>query len=351
MADVPDPVTGSLLQTIKLGIRAVPAVRYAMGVAAIGAAVALVAGVVRDYRVAVFGVLLMFILMVVLVVFSSLAKTASKELRPLALMLAYAFVILTIAAAGLLFTSFFFRWPLELASENLSRPVTAQTISPTPILADEAPKADIASSSTQRNVQTRSNLIVSTVDNKKVTLRNFVMKRGPSGKETRVVMEVIVDGPIDGVELIERQYRINRAVGDGGASTPSLANYTVDGAIATVDGKTYASSFRTGLHFIFRRLPCDKEVTFIYFVRGFSSSAQIKQKRYIRCSNSQGAGSLVRVPTSGGKNDASALVDELVSIAARLNGFAPRRRKLRPIVKMPPTKFVCLRRSPWPEEW
>jgi uncharacterized membrane protein YkgB len=70
-------------------IRAVPAVKFALGVAGIAAAVALVAGL-TDYRVAVFGVVLMFGFMTVLVVFSTLARTPGG-LGTLALVLAWAF--------------------------------------------------------------------------------------------------------------------------------------------------------------------------------------------------------------------------------------------------------------------
>lgn len=58
------PVTA--LSILKEAIKAVPAVRFALGVAGIAAAVAIVYGLISDLRVAVLGPILMFGLMIVL---------------------------------------------------------------------------------------------------------------------------------------------------------------------------------------------------------------------------------------------------------------------------------------------
>jgi hypothetical protein len=107
-------VTLSPYKILKEGIKAVPAVRYALGVAAIAAIIAIVSGFIKDFRVAILGTILMLGLMSALVVFSSLARTAAKDVRPLALVLAWGSVVLIIATSVLIFTGFFFQWPRPL---------------------------------------------------------------------------------------------------------------------------------------------------------------------------------------------------------------------------------------------
>jgi hypothetical protein len=104
------------LSVLKDAIRAVPAVRYALGIAGVGAGGALVAGFFHDYKVAIFGTLIMIAFMFVLVAFSAFTKYAPKTLRPLVLCLAWAFVVLTILASIFLLTGFFFSWPRSLES-------------------------------------------------------------------------------------------------------------------------------------------------------------------------------------------------------------------------------------------
>lgn len=101
---------------LKNAIKAVPAVKYALGVAGVAAAVALIAGFITDYKIAVFGIILMFGLMIVLVVFSNIAKSTVGDIRPLSLLLAWSFVILIIATSFFIFTGFFFHWPRPLES-------------------------------------------------------------------------------------------------------------------------------------------------------------------------------------------------------------------------------------------
>jgi hypothetical protein len=104
----------SPLQILKEAIKAIPAVKYALGIAGIAASVAIVAGFQIDLRVAVFGTIIMIGLMTVLVVFARLAASPSKFVHIPALLLAWGFVILILASATLLFTSFFFGKPREL---------------------------------------------------------------------------------------------------------------------------------------------------------------------------------------------------------------------------------------------
>src|SRR5216683_4875796 len=116
---------------LREAIRAVPAVKFALGVAGIAAAVAIVYGLIGDPRVAVFGIILMFGLMTVLVVFSNFARTSHKS-TVLPLLLGWTFVILTIATSILLFTSVFFNSPLPLSSRMMLTPTSTPTPTPVP---------------------------------------------------------------------------------------------------------------------------------------------------------------------------------------------------------------------------
>lgn len=105
------------VEILRQAIKAVPAVRYALGVAGLAAVVVIVAGFNIDYRIAVFGVVIVLILMTVLVVFAYLVKVAegiSASLAAAALFLVWAAIALVIATASFLFTSYFFSWPRPL---------------------------------------------------------------------------------------------------------------------------------------------------------------------------------------------------------------------------------------------
>lgn len=95
-------------------IKAVPSLKYALGVLGIVAAIAIVNAFRIDYRVAILGALVMFALMVLLLVFAKLTKAASKQFRVPVVVLMWTFLLLTTGTASLLFTSVFFKVPLDL---------------------------------------------------------------------------------------------------------------------------------------------------------------------------------------------------------------------------------------------
>jgi hypothetical protein len=103
--------TGNLLQQ---AIRAVPAVRYALGIGGIVWVIAAIAALNVDYRVAVFGTIVMVILMVLLLVFAKLAGTTAQAFVLPMTVLVWVSILLTTGIALLLATSVFFRWPLDL---------------------------------------------------------------------------------------------------------------------------------------------------------------------------------------------------------------------------------------------
>jgi hypothetical protein len=117
-----DLVPSALLQE---AVKAVPAVKYALGVAGLLAVVAIVKTFGLDPRIAIAGTVVTLVLMVALLVFAKLSATASRHFVLPALVLTWSFLVLVIAAASLLFTSAFFGVPIDLrpsASEREERP-------------------------------------------------------------------------------------------------------------------------------------------------------------------------------------------------------------------------------------
>jgi hypothetical protein len=106
-------VQGTILQR---AIEAVPAMRYALAVAGLAAVVSIIVTILGlDPRVAIIGALVVIALMFLLLVFSSVTRgRQSPSLRLLAVLLAWAYSILTFGSTVLLASSFLFGVPLEL---------------------------------------------------------------------------------------------------------------------------------------------------------------------------------------------------------------------------------------------
>jgi TIR domain len=121
---------------LRQAIRAVPAVKFALGVAGIAAAVAIVAGFSAGYKVAVLGTIIMLGLMFGLVSFSYFAFKSGDAIKPLALFLAWTCVILTSVTSVFIVTAFFFDWPRPLEAYirpgPSPSPIPLPTPSPTP---------------------------------------------------------------------------------------------------------------------------------------------------------------------------------------------------------------------------
>jgi hypothetical protein len=114
--------------------KAVPAVRFALGVAGVAAAVALVVGVIKSPAVAVFGTIIMLGLMFVLLVFSSIArKTTSPITQTFAHVLTGFFVLMIMVTTIFLFTSTFFSYPRPINQLLVITPPThTPNVSPDP---------------------------------------------------------------------------------------------------------------------------------------------------------------------------------------------------------------------------
>jgi hypothetical protein len=96
---------------LKQAIKAVPAVKYALGVGGIVAVIVIIAGFKIDFRIAVFGVVTMFLLMTVLVVFAHIAGENKGSFRTPAIVFTWFAELMTMASALAVFTSVFWGHP------------------------------------------------------------------------------------------------------------------------------------------------------------------------------------------------------------------------------------------------
>jgi hypothetical protein len=100
---------------LRAAMKAVPAMRYALG---IGGLAAVVAVVLTAWKLppgtAIIGSLLVLVGMVVLVIFAALSATKPTALRPLAMSMAWSFLVLTVATATLFLMCAFFNTPQSL---------------------------------------------------------------------------------------------------------------------------------------------------------------------------------------------------------------------------------------------
>ncbi len=101
------------LSVIREAIKAVPAVKYALAIGGIVAVISLIPLFHLDYRVAVIGTILMFVLMTVMVIFAQMVSVASQFRLPV-LVLTWFSLLLFISTASALFLSVFFKWPQDL---------------------------------------------------------------------------------------------------------------------------------------------------------------------------------------------------------------------------------------------
>jgi energy-coupling factor transporter transmembrane protein EcfT len=111
---MPDGLNVSPTSILSKAIKAVPAVKYALGIGGIVAVIAIVVGGFKiDWRVGVFGTIVMLILMTVLVIFAKLAGQASATFYYPAVVFTWFCLLIFMATAALLFSSVFFNTPIE----------------------------------------------------------------------------------------------------------------------------------------------------------------------------------------------------------------------------------------------
>jgi hypothetical protein len=127
--DATGPAASAPMAILRLAINAVPAVRYAAGVAGLISAAALVKALFSSVQAALLVGVAMLILMSVLLVFAASTKLAPEFLRRPALTLTWAILILFVLSAGLTASSVFFDWPKTfpaLSSQILGESITGR---------------------------------------------------------------------------------------------------------------------------------------------------------------------------------------------------------------------------------
>jgi hypothetical protein len=107
-------VSWSPISALKEAIKAVPAMKYAVAVLGLVAVVAIAAAWRVNFKVAVFGAVIILILMVSVLLFARLTALRAGLFLVPAMILLYTFVTLTVGTGVLLFTAAAFKWPPAL---------------------------------------------------------------------------------------------------------------------------------------------------------------------------------------------------------------------------------------------
>lgn len=126
------------LLILRESIKAVPAVKYALGLAGLASVIAIIRSLNLDYRVAVIGTVVMLLLMTSLVVFARLSSLTSPDFRLPALVFTWFSLFLVIAIAFSMFLSVFFRWPIDL--QDWIKPLPATPNAQTQNAAEKSPE-------------------------------------------------------------------------------------------------------------------------------------------------------------------------------------------------------------------
>ena len=103
------------IAVLKTAVKAVPAVKYAVGLVGVAAAATLVKAYFSSFSEAFYASLAMLVLMILLWVFAQAVRLSSTWLKYPALTLAWAILLLFVASAAMLFASVFFDKPKPFA--------------------------------------------------------------------------------------------------------------------------------------------------------------------------------------------------------------------------------------------
>jgi hypothetical protein len=135
-------------------IQAVPAVKYALGIAGIVAALAVIGSLGVSYTVAFVGTVVMLVFMTALVVFARVSKTSNSALRFPALVFTWFSILLTMATACLLFSSVFFGEPVDLKTKFAT--AVSEDPSPVRVEADAAAQPKTATAPNALGIRTKN---------------------------------------------------------------------------------------------------------------------------------------------------------------------------------------------------
>ena len=117
------PWKSGLWAIVDKATKAVPATKYAIGIAGLIAVIGIIASIIKvDFRVAGWGTVILLGLMTVLVVFAKLTETAPKEFIKPVRALMWSMVFIFIFVSGSLATSVFFKFPVDLQFWLVEKP-------------------------------------------------------------------------------------------------------------------------------------------------------------------------------------------------------------------------------------
>jgi hypothetical protein len=108
-------------------VRAVPAVKYTLGIAGIVSVLAIVVELRVNFRVAVVGTVIMLILMAVLLAFARLSAASNRSVAAAGVFFLWSSLLLFVGTGGMMFSSVFFHWPLDLRSWLVGSPEARRT--------------------------------------------------------------------------------------------------------------------------------------------------------------------------------------------------------------------------------
>lgn len=148
------------IEFLREAIRAVPAVKYALGIGGVVAAIAVVFSFKIDPRVAVVGTVVMLVLMGVLVVFARMSSLPGTRLAAPALVFTWFVLVLFMATSGSLFSSVFFQKPLDLSSWLTGTSATSVGSSPPLAPIASVPDAATRQAAIAACVQTRTTALL-----------------------------------------------------------------------------------------------------------------------------------------------------------------------------------------------
>lgn len=131
------------LETLKAAIRAVPPVKYALGVAGVISVIAIVRSFGIDFKNAAVGAVVVFALMTLLVVFASISKTPQDDMRLPAMVFTWFVLVMVMAVSVAMFYLVFWKHSIDLSAifGHSDKPVDQ---SPAPQKPVESPKSDVA---------------------------------------------------------------------------------------------------------------------------------------------------------------------------------------------------------------
>lgn len=182
-----------LIKLIDKAIKAVPSIRYALGIAGIVAVIAIISSLKIDYRIAIFGTIIMLILMVILVIFTIITTLPKTYFKIPALIFIWFSLFIVIGVSILLIMSVFIQWPLELKSVIMPKAESSEIKVPQPPIERDALRVERSETGSAENDN-------STVD-KKITSNQNNFDKKPEIEDIYYTVTLIVPSSMTGADV------------------------------------------------------------------------------------------------------------------------------------------------------